>query len=442
MSCFFDTLIAVGNSVLPIRQMKSLFVLDSTMIRRWLLLSLCATNLLLPETGRAEDTTGNPVASEPWQGMFSEAEPEPSADKFWVRGEYLLWLSVSGKLLNLAQADRPDIPLSGSSADSGGTTAGMNLQQPFGSDRQGYRFSGGAWLDDENIIGIDGSMLYLTRDAGRLVFNPGDKAILGDNLGLSIAVPVLQRNPLRMAVVPVRVPDLVKGGLAFEFGAKTLFGTELAARFGMIKGETWRIDGLAGYQYLEYRDAFRAVAGVSTVAAFLNPGTTLFSRDDVTARSTYNGLLLGFVAEAHCDRWTFSARPRVSIADSQREVNRLGTTQVKLPDGTRLSFNEGTYVLKSDAGTFKVNEITAIPELDLGISFAVTPGLRLFAGTSSLFFPVVAKSNNQVQLGVRPDRLATGLGKVDTLPPINAGQPPIRNSLLFMTMSLGLEWSF
>ena len=411
------------------------------MIRRLLLLSLGVTSLLMPGIVRAEDSEPIREASEPWQGMIAGETPKAS-DRVWIRGEYLLWLSVSGKLLNLSKPDQLEPPPTGGSSGSSGSTAGVNLQQPFGSDRQGYRLSAGAWLDDENIIGIDGSVTYLTRNAGRVVFYPGDKAILGDTLGLSIAVPAVQGNPLRLTVVPVRVPDLVQGGVAFEFGAKTFFGTELAARFGLIKGETWRIDGLAGYQYLNYQDAFRIVSGVSTVAAFLDPGTTLLSRDEVTARSSYNGLLLGFQADTHSDRWTFSARPRVSIANAQREVNRQGSTQITLPGGGFIVKNEGTYVLKSDAGTFKTNEITAIPELDLGISYAVTPHLRLFAGTSGLFLPVVAKANNQLQLGVRPDRLATGLGKVDTLPPGNAGQPPIRNSLLFMTWSLGLDWSF
>ena len=53
-----------------------------------------------------------------------------------------------------------------------------------------------------------------------------------------------------------------------------------------------------------------------------------------------------------------TARPRVSIADAQREVTRQGSTQIVLPGGGVVFKNEGTYILKGDAGTFKAGATT------------------------------------------------------------------------------------
>ncbi|WP_020470168.1 BBP7 family outer membrane beta-barrel protein [Zavarzinella formosa] len=411
-------------------------------VRRFLLLAFCLGIGFLPNNVRAEEPFV--VAAddrESWRELIPLEPIQP--ERVWLRGEYLLWLTVSGKLLKLAQAFNFELPPVASRLVSGESVGPVSLHQPFGSDRQGYRLTAGAWLDNEQTIGVEGSLTYLTRSPGRLIFQPGDRAVLGDTLGLSVGVPAIQGRPPKIVVVPVQVPDLVKGGLSLELGAKTLFGGELAGRFGLVEGDGWRIDGLAGYRYLDYRESLRAVAGVVTVAKFLNPGTAIVSRDEITTKNSYNGFLLGFQADATWNDWTLTIRPRVSIAVADREVTREGLTQIILPGGGRLVKQEGTYLLKQDMGDFRANEVTALPELDLGLSYAVTSNLRLFAGTSALFLPVVAKANNQLQLGIRPDRLPAGMAtKLDSLPPLNSGEPPIRNNLLLISMSLGMEFRF
>src|SRR5262249_25636747 len=132
---------------------------------------------------------------------------DPLTNRFFVRGEYLLWW-LPGFPTPVLATTNPNPALNGFFGEPG-TSAILGPGALVGSTRSGFRFRAGAWLDDNHSCGIDAGFFFLgslsstaVRDSSqfpiitRPIFvpnpAPGTTTPLGEN-GEAVAVPNVLR---------------------------------------------------------------------------------------------------------------------------------------------------------------------------------------------------------------------------------------------------------
>src|SRR5215213_983916 len=86
---------------------------------------------------------------------------EPAGERFWVRGEYVLWVTTTPEGLREAR-EATSSRLYNAALELTGTGRD-DLVQAALRGRGGVRLTGGLWLDDDRGFGLEASALYLSR---------------------------------------------------------------------------------------------------------------------------------------------------------------------------------------------------------------------------------------------------------------------------------------
>lgn len=376
-------------------------------------------------------TDGQQVA--PSSSMF-DAVCQQTPERVWFRGEALGFVVVPTKLLGfLSDKDTSSDPDDAVAARK----SLFKLDNPVGSDRYGFRFTAGMWLDDANIAGVEASYTRLYRGSTTLTFNPNDNSIPVE-FSRKIAIPVGIGPFQRVLYVPITVTGAATGNAVFTLGERKYEEAQVTGRLMLYRDPTSRIDGLFGVRRFTFNDTFQIQTNATTLLPAFVPGTTFKSVDDVSSRNSYTGTVLGLDWQYDCGPWSFHARPKASIMYYQTTVDRSATTTVALTNGVINRLPEGVYTTQADIGRYTASGWTVLPELDMQLARTCGENVRILAGSSFLYFPSLARSANQFSLGISPNRVAPG----NTADAPSPKSLPVRNPAMLLTFSLGLELRF
>jgi hypothetical protein len=392
--------------------------------------------------------------------------PAPPVPQFWARGEYVAFLFGTGKLVEIGK-EMYNSELFNSLLAAAGKNFKDVGQTLLGDQRNGVRFTVGAWLDDNQSVGFEASLLYLNR--GSLVlpignrdhsplanivpnsdliidqqrnfdssFDRVDHAVLVALLSRRLGVPGIDAAG-RQVVVPIGNRDLVDANVQLDIAAKTFCMFDLLGRARLMECDCCRVDGLLGYRRISSTDSLRVQTEVETLAPPLLPGTQISSFEQIRSFNYYDGVLLGVDLSYDCCPWTLTARPTATIAQLNAIVRREAATVVTFPDGRFGVLPGGAVLSGSTLSDLATTSCTVIPELALSAARQCGEHFRLYFGTSILYLPQAAYSSAQFQLGIDPNRaLAGGTG----IPQPPTPTSPELHSGLAITMSIGLELSY
>lgn len=371
-----------------------------------------------------------PLLTEEWM----ECPPQLHNENFWIRGEAVAFMFLPTKILGLAGSSE-----SNTNSEQLLTKAKslFSLYDPIGSNRSGYKISGGWWADQEKTVGLEFSYTRLDVGANTLIFNPNNGSIPLEFSRL-ISVPVTIGRFSRIFYVPITIEGAFTANSEFTIVERNHQDFQAMGRMLIYETEDSRMDALFGYRRITHDDQFQIRSTVSTIFDRFIPGTELRSTDDVATQNTYDGAILGINWERHFGPWRIDFRPKVSVLYWQRSVTRDGSTTATFTDGFRLFSREGTYTLNSEIGTTQKSSWTVVPEIDFQISRSFGENIRVFAGLSGTYFPEMAMSINQLSLGISPDRVAPG----ETADAPSAITNPVSKPILLSTASLGIEFRY
>jgi hypothetical protein len=421
------------------------------------------------------------------QGYLSETSstwcPPPTIDcargpRCWANAEYVFWTIGTGKLVEAAK-ESYNSDLFNALLNAAGKDYLNFVETLLGNNRSGFRLSAGAWIDDEQTVGVEAGFLHVNRSP--LVLNIGQRDLnpLEEILG-NRPTQTIQRtlNPLerllsnrqannhhvhldgplrtllllrrfglpaidslgRTIIVPFGRRDLANGSATFEIADQTLWIMDLGGRVRLFNSDGITADGLVGYRRVSYEDSMSIRSQSTTLAPPLLPGSLIQSVDMIQAENTYDGVLLGVDLALQTGSWTFAVRPTATIAAYRSEVIRAGATTVTFADDRpRLAVSGGTYLRAEDLGTFTTTGWTVLPEIGLRAARALGENVRLTFGTSLLYLPEVARTGPQIEIGLDPAR--TLPGALGTYQPRTV-QPPEMRSAFLTTITLGLELHF
>lgn len=353
-------------------------------MRTTLLLTL---GLLLTNAGWARSQDSAATFTAPLIDMTEEPRPEPVV---WARGEYLLWWIKDGGLATpLVTVGSQADPVPGGLGQPGTLIALGASDTDFGV-RSGGRFTVGAWLDSDQIWGLETNYLFLCD-------NGVDQAVSSSGLpgSATLALPFFDPVTNSEASTFIANPPTF-AGTAIVSQTSRLQGTEINGLANLTASSRLRIDLLGGFRYLHLRETL----ALSTSSPFVPPlpQDVFATRDEFTTRNNFYGGQLGARAEYFTGRVFLNAAGKVALGSVEQSANITGglLTNDFNGFGTPQTFPGGYLALPSNIGVYRRSRFAVVPEVDINAGYQFRRGTRLFIGYTFLYASAVARPGDQI----------------------------------------------
>jgi hypothetical protein len=356
------------------------------------LLLICVWN---PLPGLAQ-TPDVPVPSPYLAGPCADNPPEPgeksAPDRWYGRGEYLLWWLREGRV--------PPLLTTGSAAfqgvlgqpDTRVLYGGGTLPTRHGDRFNGLRLALGYWLDEEHSLGIEGSAFFLERDSTYFKATSAGATLL--------ARPFInaQDGSPASEVVAGPAPGGARAGGFVGYSRVELFGEEVNLRVPLAADRNWAVDLLAGAHFLQMRDRLDLTA----TSRLLPDQATLFGESDhFRADNRFYGGQVGLRGQYCLGRWSVDLRGEVALGATEQEIRAFGDRTFQTPL-TKVVQPLGLDVQPSNRGTFFDTDFDVVSEVGVNVGYQLTGHLRLFAGYTFLLWANPVRAGDQVDLVINP----------------------------------------
>jgi hypothetical protein len=322
-------------------------------------------------------------------------------ERFWVRGEYLLWW--------IRNSDMPPLITTGAASDARPGALGMpgtrilfGGQQEDNKERSGGRFFAGLWLDGQRRFGVEGGYFFLgSRSIGLTATSSGNS---GSQV---LARPFFDVLANREDASLVAFPGL-SGGSVAAYAFSRLQGAEASGTFRVCAGCSSHLDLLAGFRWLQLSESVQVsendqIAASSPVLA----GAAVRVADNFGTHNNFYGAQVGFRAEVRRERLYAELVGKVALGDSHLEGDAAGATAIALPSAPPTVINRGLLALPSNSGRYSSDAFAVVPEVNLNVGFRFTERLRAFVGYTFLYWSNVTRPGNQIDRGLNLTQVPT-----------------------------------
>ena len=353
-------------------------------------------------------------------------------DRFWFRGEYLLWWTAGSHIPPLLTTSPP-----GTSQTNAGVLGQPGTTILFGDQtldegmRNGGRLTLGYWFDRCDETGMEVGYLGLGRITQQYQFGSDGTPI--------IARPFFNVETGLQDSVQIAYPDVSQG--TFNVVATNDFQTlEVLLRRAMYRSCNSRVDLLAGYRFARLDDSLSLDANMVTTGTSPAPvGTTIDVFDSFRTRNEFNGGELGIVAEMHRCRWSLETTMKIALGDTHSLIDINGSTVNTVPGSSPAAYSGGMLALPSNMGIHSSDQLSVIPELGVTIGYDLTSKLRATVGYSFMYWSSVARPGDQIDSNLNPSQF----------PPPVSTTPYYRPELIVRTsdfwaqgLNVGLDYRF
>jgi Putative beta barrel porin-7 (BBP7) len=323
--------------------------------------------------------------------------------RFWFSGEYLLWHLKNGPVPPLSV--QSTVPLS---VPAAGGTVNFSFQNttifPEGQtldygDQQGWRFSGGLWLDPEKDWGIDGSYFQLERRTA------GSNAQQTTDLDVDTPFFALFTVPVPGALPFVNaVPSELSGTLivnVHEAGDTKMWGTDANIRSRLWYFGALSFDVFAGARYMDLREDLVFTDNITVLPnGPLTIGTSVVSipalgistLDAISTRDQFLGPQVGFAWDWHYGRVFFDGFFKTAVGDMHQNVNVFGANV----NSAGVASLGGALFSPSDIGEHTRDQIGYVLEVNPNIGVSLTPWCRAYVGYNMMFLQNVNRPGGQI----------------------------------------------
>jgi hypothetical protein len=365
-------------------------------------------------------------------------EPDsPQSGRLWARAEYLLWWVNGDKLPPLVTTSPAGTPQALAGVLGPASTTVLFGDEGTNSEgRSGGRFTLGGWFECEHILGVEANFFLLEPRSTGFATQPGDVPILARPFtDVTIGQPIAHL---------VSFPGVASGRITVADEASNLLGAGLLGRARLFSDCSGRVDAIAGYRFLYYKESLDVTeestrSGADDIPRSFPAGTNLASTDHFGTQNTFHGFDVGFCGEYHYGRWSLEGLTKLAVGctDSSRDVE--GSTTVIVPGFPPRTRAAGLLALSSNSGHFDHQQLGLVPEFGLRLGCDLTSRLRASAGYTLLWWNRIERPQDALDLNVNSN----------LLPPIVPGGGPAlpaplsRTSSLFIQgIDLGLEFRF
>jgi hypothetical protein len=324
---------------------------------------------------------------------------EGACQRFWVRGEYLLW-SIKDSRFPVLVATGPGnvAPVLGAP----GTVSLFGGPEPVSNElRSGARFSAGWWFDCCQSNGIDASFFFLGPRSVHLDVNSNEFPI--------IVRPFTSTATGAQSIEVTARPGQATGGLTID-SSSYLWGADVNWRHNLLCGCNYRVDGLLGFRYLDLHEALTIRedlttsatfgAGMGDAANFANTRFLVLDRFDV--RNQFYGGQVGLDAEFRRNRWSLDVTGKLALGSTHQVADVIGSEVLLRPGVAPQAFPGGLLALPSNIGQHTRDNFSVVPEVGVRVGYNLTDNLKVFVGYNVLWWTSVARPGDQIDTNLNP----------------------------------------
>jgi Putative beta barrel porin-7 (BBP7) len=263
----------------------------------------------------------------------------------------------------------------------------------------------GSWLDSGETIGLEASGFGLPKQSR--TFRAASDAGGNPVLAFRYIDPFPPINTGAEDAFQASIPGQFTGNLAVHTST-SLWGTEANAIVSLRTTDTLRIQGLAGFRYIDLMDVLdltwvnQALPG-STVPFLGNnfaAPSAVTSADSFRTRNQFYGGQVGLRVEYLLGNAFVGLCGKVALGGNHEVVQIAGTSSLIQPGAAPATVNFGQFAGPSNIGRFTKNQFVVVPEVNLKLGTNITPNVRAFVGYDFMYMNNVVRANNQVDLVV------------------------------------------
>jgi hypothetical protein len=363
------------------------------------------------------------------------------AGKWWFSGEYLLWWTRSSPLPTLAATGAPVVTVANGVALV--TTPVPILTDSIGQTRHGgARFGTGFWFGDGQCRGVDARFLFLFRNGTSFDVNSNQFPVLGR--------PFFNPNtPAGPMSDIIGFPGIYAGGLSVQ-QENYMWGAEVNYRRNLFNGQCgWcgRLDGLAGFRFLNFNDQLTITeTGFLTGAPPITGRAPIASATDMfRAENHFYGGQIGLAGQLQRGRWFIDGRATIAFGTVQ-QTGEIAGSQVQMFPGVGAAAVPGGLLALPGAnmGSVTQNKFAVLPEVGINLGYQFTSRLRAHVGYDFLYLSSVLRPAGMIDTTVDAARIPNFLpNAVPVLPGTPRPAPLMRTTDFFAQgINFGLTWTW
>ncbi|MBV9123064.1 MAG: BBP7 family outer membrane beta-barrel protein, partial [Planctomycetes bacterium] len=338
-----------------------------------------------------------PIADAPSVGGYA-SENNSDQYRIWGNAEYLMWWLKSAPtprpfLLNATAVTAGGVVLPGAPVTTllGGGSIDTN-------ERNGGKFTLGAWLDCDHTIGVEGSFFFIgqkntTRTAG----------IAGTALNSPfLLIPLISPGVVAPAGLFLAENTLVGSGAVNTLTVRNdLFGFEGNGFLNLARNSDYQLDLISGFRYLQFEESLGFRAAFNSPGLFAFPpttpalaiapaGTNVGLGVGYSDQNRFYGGNLGARGEVKFGNFFVNGTGKVALGVMEENLSRVaGLTGVAVPAGLGITpavvqhFND-------------VNRFAVVPEANLNVGYQIADIARAYVGYDFLYASDVVRPGEQI----------------------------------------------
>ena len=363
--------------------------------------------------------------------------------RLWFQADALIWWHKAVKL--------PPLLTTGPSSD--GDYAGV-LGRPdtqivvgdeflFNDNRSDFRFTLGYWFDCCETFAVAADYFGTgQRDRTFSYTSTGDPVLTRPYYDVLNDLPAVQRIAFpgtHLGCVDIRATDefnsagfyFRKNAWCFDGQCEETYCESDCGEYDDCGGEYCdaecdigygcgfvRVDWMAGYRYYGLNDSVQIgeTFVLTQPDGGLPAGTAFQLEDSFRTTNDFHGAELGLITKMCRGRWSLELLSKMALGTNRQMTMISGSTAVTQPGQSTVNYDGGFLALDSNIGRYTRKEFVVIPQFGAELAYDVTCNVRFHVGYNYIYWAHVARSADQIDLGIN----------TDYLPPVTGTPTPVR----------------
>lgn len=339
----------------------------------------------------------------PWLRLGTWHPPQLDSwrDRLRWRVDYLHWWTAGMDLPPLvATSPAGTPPLQAAVWGEPGTEVLFGGGEINAGSTAGFRYRSGLWLTPGRTLALESEYVQVGDQSARFSASGDGAPILGR--------PFFDMDAGQESAVLVSFPGLTRGsiGISAETEVQSYLINLRGAFMPVVSlpcdgcPPTDRVDWIVGYRRLELNDR---ISVRHDSQSDLTAAPELRSvREAFQSTHEFHGLQLGVIQQMFFRRVYLESMLRLAIGNNRQRVHIDGSTSITTA-GTTETFPGGLLAQRTNIGSYRRDEFTMVPELNVTAGIRLTDCLYATVGYGILYIPNVVRAGEPIDRDVHPE---------------------------------------
>lgn len=349
------------------------------------------------------------ITNSPLPDITGLVDPDqvPMSGDFWTSIEYL-WL--------FSQPSPMSIPYMTTGPRTDSTTVlgngvlgrtGTAIYFPTNDVTYGtfsaMRLLAGAWLDEDNTLGLESSFLLTERRTYGYSAHGDDTTRFFPTIPFSLpnGTPTSLLNQQLNA--PANPGALIPASMDLAYlGSQQLFGQEINLVANVGRTPCHAADLIAGFRWVQMNESM--MLGMTSVNDVDGVFATINGVDAVAANNNFFGGQIGGRIREKFGRLSLESTVKIALGSTRQSIDINGYRVVQGPAGiTNFSQPGFVFTQPTNIGQYVVNRFAVLPEVGAKVGYDLADWCSFSIGYNFLYLSSVARANNQFDNRTRPN---------------------------------------